>query len=256
MASPSGAPLDGADRSACSPSPASGAWASGASTSAAGSAAASCRAPDCALSEGTASWEGRSAGGACGSAPAQGAAGPGTDRARDASPQIRRSIDMRFIQAGLCALLLAVGAPDRQGSAHRAQPVLARRPRLRRLHRHHRSARRALVHRRPPPPRARAQGAAARSLRRGGRAQGGIRGVSSAGGGKREIQPALVYGARVPTRLPDPRAAVRNVLPNLGKAACPFESISCDTSRASQVNCRHVGADPPDTQRHLKLRMA
>ena len=54
-------------------------------------------------------------------------------------------------------------------------------------------ARRALVHRRPPPPRARAQGAASRSLRGGGRAQGGIRGVPSAGGEEREIQPALVH---------------------------------------------------------------
>ena len=80
-----------------------------------------------------------------------------------------------------------------QGRRHRPQSALARLPRLRRLDRHHRPARRALVHRRAPAPRVGPPRAAARSLRGGGEAQGGLSGVPPARHNQRQVQPTLVH---------------------------------------------------------------
>ena len=65
-------------------------------------------------------------------------------------------------------------APRRQGRHDRAQPALARRPGFRRVDRHHRPARRALVHRRQAAARDGPPRPAPRSLRRGEGAQGRV----------------------------------------------------------------------------------
>ena len=97
-----------------------------------------------------------------------------------------------------------------QGRHHRPQSALARTSRFRGVHGHHRPARRALVHRRQAPPRARPPRAAPRSLRGGGEAQGGFCGMSPAGREERHLQPAGVHPrGRGPRRARHQRAARR-----------------------------------------------
>ena len=113
-------------------------------------------------------------------------------------------------------------APPRtgKGADHRAQPALPRRSGFWGLDRHHRPARRALVHRRAAPPPDGPPGAAAGPLRGGGRAQEGVPEVPSAGDRQRDLQPLRLHtGGREPRGARHQRAARRPAHPAARRCA-------------------------------------